>query len=72
MIILIGDMKMKKLTKKEYENLGFYAGDVNYDVLSNGQTGYYKAKKILVVCCGNCGHYCRIKIKDLIGEFTHV
>jgi hypothetical protein len=59
---------MKKLTKKQYESLGSYAGsnDVNHNILYNGQIGYYKAKEMLVVCCGSCGHYHRVKTKTEI------
>lgn len=53
---------MKKLTKKQLDNLTGYKGSVENQALRNGEVGYYKPKKILVVCCGNCGDYSWVKI----------
>lgn len=55
---------MKKLKKAELNKLyGYYDSDEKRAILGNGQTGYYKPRKILIVCCGNCGDYTWVKIE---------
>jgi len=55
---------MKILKKAELDKLtGYCHGQECRDILGNGQIGYYKPKKILVVCCGNCGDYTWIKLE---------
>ena len=53
---------MKQLTKEQLENLYGYNGSSENQVLRNGEVGYCKEAKILVVCCRNCGDYSRVKI----------
>lgn len=54
---------MKKLKNSDLDKLYSYCdSDEKRGILGNGQVGYYKPKKILVVCCGNCGNYTWVKI----------
>ena len=56
--------KMKQLTKKQLDKLISYCrGRECRNILGNGEVGYYKPKKILIVCCGNCGDYIWVKIR---------
>jgi hypothetical protein len=60
---------MKKLKKKDLDKLiGYCHGPECRDILGNGEVGYYKPKRILVTCCGNCGdyHWTTIKKGELI------
>ena len=54
---------MKILKKKELDKLCGYCNADSREILGNGQVGYYKPKKLLIVCCGNCGDYTWVKIK---------
>ncbi len=54
---------MKKLKKADLDKLcGYCRGPECRKILGNGQVGYYKPRKILVICCGNCGDYTWVKI----------
>lgn len=57
---------MKELTKEQLNNLrGFYGCTDDKQVLRNGEIGYCKDEKTLVICCDNCGQYHHIDIEDI-------
>lgn len=49
---------MRKLTGKQYNNLGNYS--TGGSELVNGETAFCSSRKVLVVCCPNCGRYKRL------------
>jgi hypothetical protein len=58
---------MKKLTKKQLDNMyGFNGDNEKRQALGNGEIGYCAETKTIVVCCGNCGDYTHINITQLL------
>ena len=58
---LVKRVKMKQITKEQSEYLyGFRYN--KKQVLKNGQVGYCKETKTLIVCCINCGEYTRFSV----------
>jgi len=54
---------MNRLKKADLDKLiGYCNSAEKRKILNNSQVGYYKPKKILIACCGNCGDYMWIKI----------
>lgn len=48
------EVKMKQIDANK--NVG-YSGEFEGQELTNGEVGIDPVKKVLVVCCGNCGDY---------------